>query len=201
MTEAIRSVRAPRGEYAKTAQRRQQIVDAATAVFAARGYAGGSLRQIAKDLDLSLTSIMHHFTSKEILLEAVLENANRRPLAHFEEVRSAHGLRAAVTWLAEYNLGHPELLRLLAVLSAEASSPSHPAHAWFIERYDTVRSMFRDAVIDDQQHGRIGPTIDPDDAAAAIVATWDGLQLQWLIDPELDMVNRLTRAVARLLSS
>ncbi|MGV9381299.1 TetR/AcrR family transcriptional regulator [Nonomuraea sp. NPDC003707] len=40
------------------------------------GYRGGSLREIAKQLDLSLTSVVHHFPSKSALLVAVLENAD-----------------------------------------------------------------------------------------------------------------------------
>ena len=61
-----------RGPYAKSAQRRVEIVASATAVFAARGYRGGSLREIAKQLDLSLTSVVHHFPSKSAPLVAVL---------------------------------------------------------------------------------------------------------------------------------
>jgi AcrR family transcriptional regulator len=33
-------------------------------VFATRGYHGGSLRDIARELDLSLTSIVHHYNTK-----------------------------------------------------------------------------------------------------------------------------------------
>ncbi|WP_434317767.1 hypothetical protein [Leifsonia sp. P73] len=36
-----------RGPYAKSAERRQQIVDEAYCVFATRGYHGSSLREIA----------------------------------------------------------------------------------------------------------------------------------------------------------
>ena len=50
-----------RGPYAKSAQRSSDILDAAATVFATHGYHGGSLRDIARSLDLSLTSIVHHF--------------------------------------------------------------------------------------------------------------------------------------------
>ncbi|RZI92125.1 MAG: TetR/AcrR family transcriptional regulator, partial [Microbacterium sp.] len=67
------SERSPRGPYAKTAERRREIIDSATAVFSEHGYRGGSLRQIAKELDLSLTTLMHHFPTKTALLSAVLQ--------------------------------------------------------------------------------------------------------------------------------
>ena len=56
--------RKSRGPYAKSEQRRREIVEAATSVFATRGYHGGSLRDIARELDLSLTSIVHHYNTK-----------------------------------------------------------------------------------------------------------------------------------------
>jgi AcrR family transcriptional regulator len=62
-----------RGEYANTARRKAEIVEAAERAFAVAGYHGGSLRQIARDLNLSFTSLRHHVPSKEALLIAVLE--------------------------------------------------------------------------------------------------------------------------------
>jgi AcrR family transcriptional regulator len=187
---------APRGAYAKTEARRVQIIEAATEVFATNGYNGGSLRQISKDLSLSFTSVLHHFPSKELLLQAVLDHADQTLLEEFEERRVSEGLAEAVTWVAVVNLGHPQLLRLLAVLSAEASSPGHPAHDWFKTRYATIRQAFASTIRDEQARGRIDPASDPDLAAATIIASWDGLQLQWLIDPDFDMIPPLQRAIA-----
>ncbi|WP_352718762.1 helix-turn-helix domain-containing protein [Mesorhizobium sp. M0306] len=65
------------GPYAKSAQRSIDILDAAATVFATHGYRGGSLRDIAREPDLSLTSIVHHFGTKFELLEAVLERADK----------------------------------------------------------------------------------------------------------------------------
>jgi AcrR family transcriptional regulator len=190
---------APRGAYAKTEARRKQIIEAATEVFAINGYTGGSLRQISKDLSLSFTTVLHHFPSKELLLQAVLEHADQTLLEEFEERRDSEGLARAVIWVAGVNLGHPQLLRLLAVLSAEASSPGHPAHEWFKTRYATIREAFAKNIRDDQAKGRIDAACDPDIAAATIVASWDGLQLQWLIDPGFDMIPLLQRAIENAL--
>ena len=48
-----------RGPYAKSAQRRRQIIEAAFDVFAARGYQGGSLQEVADRVGLGHTSILH----------------------------------------------------------------------------------------------------------------------------------------------
>lgn len=48
-------------------QRRRSIIDAATRLFAERGYHGTSIREIAKAADVSEALIYRHFSSKEEL--------------------------------------------------------------------------------------------------------------------------------------
>jgi AcrR family transcriptional regulator len=186
----------PRGVYAKTPQRQREIVEAAAAVFAARGYSGGSLRQVAKDIGVSVTSVMHHFSSKELLLEAVLEHADSEAIREIDLDPARDGLRVTIVRLAETGQEHPHLLRLLAVLSSEASAVEHPAHEWFVERYQRVVGGMAGWIDAD-------PTLDlaPDSArvlARRIVALWDGLQLQWLLRADFDLVAELDAAVAAL---
>ena len=61
-----------RGPYAKSAERRRAILTAAHAVFAAHGYRGGSLQDVANHAGMSQTSLLHYFPSKSDLLLAVL---------------------------------------------------------------------------------------------------------------------------------
>lgn len=192
---------ATRGPYAGTARRKAEIVEAAGRTFAQTGYHGGSLRQIARELDLSFTSVKHHFPTKEQLLIAVLEDADAREGGTLQHEYEQLGVIAGVTSLARRNMRKPEALRLLAVLAAEASSPAHPAHAWFSERYRRVRQGFAASVQFDIDAGRLPPEVDPDDAARHIVAVWDGLQLQWLVDPDFDMSTALEHALRRVLEA
>ncbi|WP_405622976.1 TetR/AcrR family transcriptional regulator [Streptomyces sp. NBC_00076] len=159
----------------------------------------GALREIARQLDLSFTSPRHHFPSKEELLIAVLENADNREQEPFERDLLHSGLIEAVVALAERNLAKPESLRLLAVMSAEASSTSHPAHVWFVERYGRVRALVEKSIRSDVAQGRLPADTDAAEAAHAFVALWDGLQLQWLIDPSFDLVAALRKGLRALL--
>jgi AcrR family transcriptional regulator len=54
--------------------RRIDILQSAARAFAAHGYRGSSLREIAKDAGVSLTLLNHHFGSKAMLLEAVVSS-------------------------------------------------------------------------------------------------------------------------------
>ena len=60
-----------RGHYRKGIKRRQDIVKAASEVFAEFGYSGGSIRTIADRVGASPATLMQCFGSKEGLLAAV----------------------------------------------------------------------------------------------------------------------------------
>ena len=51
----------------------ERILDAAEALFAERGYAGTTLRDVADEVGLRIPSLYNHFESKDSLYAAVLE--------------------------------------------------------------------------------------------------------------------------------
>ncbi|GAA3383470.1 TetR/AcrR family transcriptional regulator [Cryptosporangium minutisporangium] len=185
-----------RGPYAKSARRSAEILEAATTVFATGGYRGGTLRDIARQLNLSLTSIVHHFGTKYELLEAVLERADQTvgtgfaPF-DFEADCVERGVALATMERVRSNLERPELLRVLAILAAEASPPDHPAHGWFVERYRRKTALLAEAFAYDQKEGRIDPGREPRMLSTLLIGAWDGVQLQWLIDPSVEMESAM----------
>jgi TetR/AcrR family transcriptional regulator len=58
---------------AKGERARQQILDAAERLFAARGMHGTSVRDVAGELSIPTASLLHHFPRKERLYGAVLQ--------------------------------------------------------------------------------------------------------------------------------
>jgi AcrR family transcriptional regulator len=75
----------------------RRILDAAEALFAERGFAGVSVREIAGRVGLNQASIYNHFPSKQALYEAVLDRGLRpirdllaegAPALRTEEARS-----------------------------------------------------------------------------------------------------------------
>jgi AcrR family transcriptional regulator len=56
--------------------RREKVVSAAVRLFAARGEAGTSMRQIAKAVGITDATLYHYFPSKEALLEAAFRSAS-----------------------------------------------------------------------------------------------------------------------------
>ncbi len=66
---------------AESARTRDRILDVSEALFAARGFAGTAVRDIARAAELTPASLYNHFEGKQALYEAVLERGVR-PLFH-----------------------------------------------------------------------------------------------------------------------
>jgi TetR/AcrR family transcriptional regulator, regulator of cefoperazone and chloramphenicol sensitivity len=55
------------------AETRRRILDSATEVFAEHGYSGASMRDIAERLGITKAGLYYHFTSKEDLLDGLIQ--------------------------------------------------------------------------------------------------------------------------------
>jgi AcrR family transcriptional regulator len=191
-----------RGPYRKTAETRSSILDAALEVFAESGFHSGSLRDVARKAGMSNAGVLHHFADKETLLSEMLDH---RDEVDVEEVRrltrdGESGLHALIE-LVRSNQAKPEIVRLYAILSTEATSLDHPAHEHFVTRYARTRDFVREAFESLKSVDRLAPGITAESAAIGTIAMMDGLQTQWLIDPTaVDMPAQLAsylRSVTR----
>ena len=132
-----------RGPYRNGIKRREQIVESAANVFAEFGYSGGSIRTIAARVGISPATLIQHFGSKEGLLEAVLEDWTEQTAVHVPG-RSCTGSRTsmAVRRLMDFHLKHRGLIELFLTMTAEASSPVHPARNFIQRRYTDTYAGF-----------------------------------------------------------
>ena len=192
---------APRG-YAKGRAKRDEIIEAATGLFGEVGYHSASLREISSRVGISHPGLLHHFPTKEMLLQAVLERRDEADVAQLARDRE-DGLDyfEALVRLVERNAARPGIVELFCILSAEATSPDHPAHGYFQRRYDGVLARTRHALARREAEGRLRPGVDVAAAARALVAVMDGLQVQFLLErggprPPVDMAAGLRSYLA-----
>lgn len=184
---------ARRGPYAKSTQRREAILAAAHSVFAARGYRGGTLQEVADRAGMSQTSLLHYFPSKSSLLMAVLTwrdfiSGDGTPVAGLEET-----IVDAVLRQVRFNEGVPGVLELYTVLCAESLTDANPGRQFFVDRFERLRSSYARQFNGLAADGRLRPGVDPEVAAASLIALWDGIQTQWLLAPgSVDMSECLS---------
>ena len=180
----------PRGNYAVTAERRAAILQSAFEVFARSGYRGGSLKDIAEIVGISEAGILHHFKTKSNLLIAVLTYRDDRS-GEYLDTNADSGAEFIDGWLKliKYNASIPGVVELFTILSAEATAVDHPAHEYFQRRYAYVIEVTTRFFQMLREEGRLRPDIEPDAAARALIALSDGLQVQWLLNKEWDMLE------------
>ncbi len=181
-----------------SAQRRDEILDAAVAAFTEKGFNGSSLRDIAGRAGMSHNGVLHHFPDKVGILEAILDRRIERAASQFP--LDAHDgiqfLRSLIA-LAERDVRDPGDLRMYCVVAAESLAPSHPAHGYIRRWYHQVRGAATVALEDLRRRGLLrDEDLDIPIAAAQIAGLRDGLNPQWLLDPdELDLVGAVTAAL------
>lgn len=117
---------AAEGATAAEPSRREMILDAASALFAERGYDGASLRDISRRVGISHPGMLHHFSSKDVLLGAVID----RMEAHAQGLLDSADSIASSPETLIAALGGPwdprkHSMALLATLSAEIVDPGH----------------------------------------------------------------------------
>jgi AcrR family transcriptional regulator len=179
---------------------RERILRAATALFAARGYRGASLEAVAQEVGITRQGVLHYFPSKVHLLLGVLDLRDQDDAARIEaQADEFDGFADGVLAAMRHNQSAPALPRLYTVLSAESVDPEHPGHARLRERYETVRAALAHGIAEAQAAGELTERIAPDRLATLLAAVMDGLQLQFLLDPEaIDMVGPLADLLAAL---
>lgn len=129
------------------AERREEILKAATELIAASGFKGVTLEAFAAACGMTKAGLLHHFRSREELLIAVLERRDTLDLTSvvdaLEPAPDAATARAVMSGFVRRNLAQRSLVQLYTVLSAEALDPAHPAHAYFQTRLHEGRAMLQ----------------------------------------------------------
>jgi AcrR family transcriptional regulator len=103
------------------AQRRELILEAATGVFAERGYAGSTTDQVAKAADISQPYVVRMFGTKETLFLEALDRAQGKLLQAFRGVIAAYDAGELGEQLRHLDpaqgSGRPEQLRQLMAIA------------------------------------------------------------------------------------
>jgi AcrR family transcriptional regulator len=180
-----------RGSYAKGRAKRDEIVEIALDLFARRGYDRTSVREVARLAGLSQAGLLHHFRSKEELFLEVLRGRDARNERTYDENPDSVSL-AGLVEIVRHNAQEPGLVRLYVSLSAESCDPDSPTREFFVTRYARLLADMRADLERRAAAGALPEGADIEAMASLLVAAADGLQIQWLLDPDsFDMGERL----------
>jgi len=106
-----------------------QIIETASRLFAAQGFAATSIEQIVSVCGVGKDTVYRRYPSKQALFEGVLEYAHQRTLAKLEQTLSESGdaltrLRRAARWFLSINLD-PEIVAFRRIFYSEGFTNSN----------------------------------------------------------------------------
>ncbi|MFI1018708.1 TetR/AcrR family transcriptional regulator [Streptomyces sp. NPDC020965] len=167
---------------ARSEERRAEILRATLEVIAERGYRGASLGAVAERVGLTQQGLLHYFPTKEALLVAVLEERDQWDTGGAPRSSGAWRIELLDS-LVEYNAMRPGIVQTFSALLGESVTDGHPAQDFFTRRYGQVRASMA-AVLRAEFGDELPGGLTPERAAPLLTAVLDGLQYQWLLDPE-----------------
>jgi TetR/AcrR family transcriptional regulator, cholesterol catabolism regulator len=187
--------------------RRGQIEAAASGLFRVNGYAGTSVRDIARALDLQGASLYSHVASKEDVLFALVDRAASRfedAIAHAD--RAADAVAAGpVERLAAIVRAHARLVarepELASVFVTEWRHLTGERRAAILGRRDAYEARIRAVISDGMANGDVALT-DVPAAAAFILSALNGIAAWFRPDGRLsaeDVADRYADLAIRAL--
>ncbi|MCA0155288.1 TetR/AcrR family transcriptional regulator [Tsukamurella sp. M9C] len=192
----------PPGDHA---ERRAELLRAATSIIAADGYGACSLRKVADAAGCTTGAVTYYFTNKSELIAALAEQRfdTYESLVHPDEERA--GVRSMLErWLA-MTVGDREQWPVMSQLVSSARQEPALAHI-FQRRYARFRAKLADTISEGQRRGTIRTDIRADILAENITGMGDGWAMLAPVEPDrftparvdelLDAVETLLRPAA-----
>jgi len=170
-------------------QTREQLLAAASRVFARRGFSEATIDEIAGEAGYSTGAVYSNFAGKEELFQAAFEHEVVRDIESVAFAQStsadtpAERTRASArTWMVLLR-DRPEMFLLLIEQWARAArDPEH--RAAFVEHFRLFREATARWVVAEAERGGYELPLPPDQIALGANALLFGVALEYLADPD-----------------
>lgn len=168
--------------------RTEEILKAATNLFGEYGFQGTTLSMIAEEVGLTEPGVLHYFPSKVHLLQVVLDSRDQKDLEKYAKLINVDKKDVAEIFklledVVVQNEKIPGLIQMFTVLVSESLRTDHPSHNYFVDRYRGAREIYVNQFLK-LHKAQTRSDVNLDELASLIMAVMDGLQIQWLLDPE-----------------
>ena len=170
----------------ETLPTREGILRAAGEVFAERGFAGASTREIARRAGLRQPSLYHHFPNKAAMLSALIDDAGEGSLRIFRRIDAIDAppgvkLYRAVLLESRMLAAWPDYLKVVCQLP----ELRQPRHVHFIGIRDRIIGWYQKTIADGMVAGEFR-TVDPEFVGWLINGANEAIFDQAPITPRLE---------------
>jgi AcrR family transcriptional regulator len=184
--------------------RRREVAEAVWRVLAGTGFAGLSLRAVAREMGATTGLLTHYFRSKRELVQHALEVVHERTAPRMAEAetpdRGVEGLRVRLRAVLADDEEATVLSRVwvgfwdLALADAELGRAE-------AARYERWRDRLRPLVEEAADRGELSPGRDRETVVDILTAFTHGLVVQALFDPDRFPVERQYAVLDELLTA
>jgi len=188
----------------KAAQRREQLIDVATKLFAKSGYEATTTAAIAEAAGVTEPILYRHFKSKQELFVAIVREVSNRTLQEWQEL--IEDISDPAEKLRVISAAMPDHMKRLAdyyhvLHGALASSRDKKVLSVMREHYQQIEDFFGEIVAQGQKSGPFRSDVTPKAAAWQFIFAGIGYAMIALnlgpMDKELikDVIDALVRGV------
>lgn len=180
------------------AEIRKAIVRGSIETFRRLPFHEVTIADVAEESGVAEDMIVRQFGTFDGLVLATVDRWNAKRMAKLLPVAERHGAAVFLRLLVEANLEDPAFMRLLTSLVSIAALPSHPMAELLRQDWRHFSLMIQQQLTADIQHGIEPSTMEPARGAEQLIAIYEGLQIQAMVRPGMDLLDSYDRAVTRM---
>ncbi|WP_137872085.1 TetR/AcrR family transcriptional regulator [Rhodococcus sp. Q] len=180
---------------AKGEDRKQRILSVAQRLLVRNGWRNTSLAQIAREAGVTTAGLLHHFESKDHLLEAV---ADSRDADDLNRVDRSGDLVEQLSKVPRRFDEAPDMVGMFTVLLIENLEPDAPLHDRLLHRSRASVATVETGIRRGQRAGRYRTDLDPAVKAVEIIAFIHGMETLWLLDRSIPLNEVFTEYIQSL---
>lgn len=173
-------------------------IDAAIALFRIEAFHAVNLELVAETAGIPLGAVSQQFPTMDDLVLAVVQVWNGRRMEPLLPIAHQRGAAAFLRAIVAANVADPALMRLLTATVNIAATPEHPLAPLLQRQWIRFHALVQRSLAHDVEVGREPETMQPARGAEQLIAIYEGLQLQSMLRPHMDVLEAYDRAVTRL---
>jgi AcrR family transcriptional regulator len=180
------------------AETRVRIMEATITVYHDYVFHEVSIDLVATTAEMTVADIKDVFPTWGALLLATLDRWNEQRMRPLHPIAEQHGAVAFLRALVRANIEDPTLMRVLSAVVNIAATPEHPLSAPLQRAWRDFHMIVMKQLAADIHAGREPDTMQPARGAEQLIALYEGLQLQSMVRPSMDLLDSYDRAATRL---
>lgn len=177
---------------------RVRIVRAVIDAFRTRAFHETTFDVVAEIADMPVETVRSFFPGWDGLVMAAVDRWNAERMQPVIPLMKQYGTVRFLRGIVEQNVQDPSLMRLLTSLLNVSATPDHPMAPTLQHEWHKFHALVRQGLVTDIAIGREPETMQPERGAEQLIALYEGLQMQSMVRPRMDLVASYDRAVTRL---